>query len=70
MRTEPKPLVVVVEDEAELAKLIAVHLERAGMQTQICNRAAHALSFLKKNFANLLLLDITLPDQSGFSLMG
>jgi len=69
MRTEPKPLVVVVEDEAELAKLIAVHLERAGMQTQICNRAAHALSFLKKNFANLLLLDITLPDQSGFSLM-
>jgi DNA-binding response OmpR family regulator len=69
MRAEPKPLIVVVEDEAELAKLVAIHLERAGMQTQVCNRAAHALSFLKKNFANLLLLDITLPDQSGFSLM-
>ncbi|MBS0662490.1 MAG: response regulator transcription factor [Verrucomicrobia bacterium] len=69
MRSEPKPLIVVVEDEAELAKLIAIHLERSGMQTQICNRAAHALSFLKKNFANLLLLDITLPDQSGFQLL-
>ncbi|MDB6127549.1 MAG: two component transcriptional regulator, winged helix family [Verrucomicrobia bacterium] len=69
MRAEPKPLVVVVEDEAELAKLIAVHLERAGMQTQICNRAAHALSYLKKNFANLVLLDINLPDQSGFQLL-
>ncbi len=69
MRAEPKPLVVVVEDEAELAKLISIHLERAGMQTQVCNRAAHALAFLKKNFANLLLLDITLPDQSGFALM-
>ena len=69
MRAEPKPLVVVVEDEPELAKLIAIHLERAGMETQVCNRADHALKFLQKNFANLLLLDISLPDQSGFSLL-
>ena len=68
-RAEPKPLIVIVEDEAELAALIAQHLEKAGMHTQICNRAAHASRFLKKNFANLLLLDITLPDQSGFSLL-
>ncbi len=68
-RTEPKPLIVIVEDEAELAALIAQHLERAGMRTQVCNRGAHAAKFLKKNFANLILLDITLPDQSGFSLM-
>ncbi len=69
MRAEPKPLVVVVEDEVELANLIAEHLERAGMQTQICNRTAHALRFLKHNFANLLLLDISLPDGSGFNLL-
>lgn len=68
-RSEPKPLIVIVEDEAELAQLIAHHLEKSGMNTQICNRAAHAAKFLKKNFANLLLLDITLPDQTGFSLM-
>lgn len=68
-RTEPKPLIVIVEDEAELAALIAQHLERAGMHTQVCSRAAHASKFLKKNFANLLLLDINLPDQSGFSLL-
>lgn len=68
-RTEPKPLIVVVEDEAELAALLAVHLEKAGMNTQICNRAQHAMRFLKKNFANLVLLDINLPDQSGFSLI-
>ena len=67
-RSAPKPLIVIAEDEAELANLISVHLERAGMHTQICNRAEHAFKFLKRNFANLLLLDITLPDQSGFSL--
>jgi DNA-binding response OmpR family regulator len=67
-RTQPKPLIVIVEDEAELANLVAGHLERAGMHTQVCNRAQHALKFLKRNFANLILLDINLPDQSGFAL--
>ena len=42
-RTEPKPLIVIVEDEAELASLVAIHLEKAGMHTQVCSRAAHAL---------------------------
>ncbi|HXA13646.1 MAG TPA: response regulator transcription factor [Opitutaceae bacterium] len=69
IRSEPKPLILVVEDEEELAKLIAIHLEEAGMQAQIYNRCAHALRFLKRNFANLILLDVNLPDQSGFSLL-
>jgi DNA-binding response OmpR family regulator len=68
-RPEAKPLIVIVEDEAELAALIAQHLERGGMHTQVCNRVQHALKFLKKNFANLILLDINLPDQSGFTLV-
>lgn len=68
-RGTPQPLIVVVEDEEDLANVLAVHLEEAGMQTQICNRAEHALRYLKRNFANLMLLDISLPDQSGFALM-
>ncbi len=68
-RSEPAPLILVVEDEDELAKLIAQHLEEAGMQTQVYNRCALAFRFLKRNFANLMLLDLTLPDQSGFALM-
>lgn len=68
-RIEPKPLIVIVEDEPELATLIATHLERADMNSQICNRGQHAMRFLKKNFANLVLLDINLPDQTGFALV-
>jgi DNA-binding response OmpR family regulator len=67
-RTQPKPLIVVVEDQVELANLVAMQLEHAGMNTQVCNRAQHALKFLKRNFANLALLDVNLPDQSGFAL--
>jgi len=69
MRTAPKPLILVVEDEEELAKLVCLHLEQAGMQSQVCNRAQHAVRFLTRNFANLMLLDVNLPDQSGFSLL-
>jgi DNA-binding response OmpR family regulator len=67
-RPSPKPLIVVVEDEAELASLIGQHLEKAGMRVQLCNRAGHALKFLQRNFANLILLDLVLPDQGGFEL--
>ena len=68
-RSAPKPLIVIVEDEPALAGLIATHLENAGMHVQICNRGEHAVKFLKRNFANLMLLDINLPDQSGFALL-
>lgn len=39
------------------------------MQSQICNEAAHVVRYLKSNFANLLLLDVYLPDSTGFALM-
>ena len=69
MRAEPKPLVLVIEDESALSELICAHLEEAGMQTQSYNRCSLALRFLQNNFANLLLLDVNLPDQSGFALL-
>lgn len=69
MCAEPRPLIVVVEDEEELSKLIAQHLESVGMQTQVYNRCAPAIRFLQRNFANLLLLDLNLPDSSGFQLL-
>ncbi len=69
MSTSPKPLILIVEDEPELANIIAQQLESVGMQTQVYHRCALALRFLKRNFANLILLDITLPDQDGFSFL-
>ncbi len=69
MAAKNKPLIVIVEDEKELAALISEKLETAGMQTQVYHRATHVPHFLRNNFANLLLLDISLPDQSGFTLL-
>lgn len=69
MCAEPRPLIVVVEDEVELSKIIAQHLEEAGMNVQTYPRSAPALRFLQHNFANLILLDVNLPDGSGFEMM-
>lgn len=67
--SEPKPLVVIVEDEKELASLLSQRLEESGMMTMVCHSAEHAFRFLNRNFANLLLLDLGLPDKDGFSLL-
>lgn len=69
MGSSPKPLVVIVEDEKEIASLISEQLEAVGMLTQVYNRPNLALKFLSHNFANLMLLDVHLPDQSGFEFM-
>lgn len=66
---EPKPLILIVEDEVQLAELMAEFIHSAGMRTHICNRGAQAAVYLKEKFANLVLLDITLPDMSGFAVM-
>lgn len=69
MSRSDQPLILIVEDEPELAKLVSVYLEEAGMRTQVCNRGQIALRYLRANFANLLLLDITLPDSNGFEIL-
>ena len=65
----PKPLILVVEDDKQIAQMVAEQLEFAGMLTQVCYRGANALRFLEHNFANLILLDVNLPDQTGFALV-
>ena len=69
MAAKPKPLILIVEDEVDLAHLIAEQLEMSGMMTQVYHRASHVVRFLQNNFANLMLLDVNLPDSTGFALL-
>lgn len=64
-----KPLILIVEDEKDLADMVSQQLEAAGMLPQVFYKAAPAIRFLEKNFANLVLLDVNLPDMTGFDLL-
>ncbi len=68
MVAQAKPLILVVEDEKELAEMIAEHLELAGMIPQVFYSGGPALRFLQSNFCNLVLLDVNLPDMTGFEV--
>lgn len=59
---------LIIDDEKLLADSTAEYLNLFGVQTAVVYSAAACLDFLRENTARLLLLDITLGDQSGFAL--
>lgn len=64
-----KPFILVVEDEKELADLVTEQLESADMQIQVHNNGSNVIHFLSRNFVNLVLMDVGLPDTTGFDLL-
>ena len=65
-----KGTVLIVDDEKEIADLVAVYLEAEGYQTRVRYDAAGALEAVADpNIAiDLAVLDVMLPDMNGFHL--
>jgi two-component system, OmpR family, response regulator len=61
--------ILVVEDEARVASFIAKGLEGAGYVTETAPTGVAALDSLRDRGADLVLLDIGLPDIDGFSVL-
>lgn len=59
------PLILVVDDEADLASLVQFNLETAGYQTTVALTGEHALQLAKTSKPDLIVLDLMLPDLSG-----
>lgn len=60
--------ILVVDDEKEIADLVAVYLKNEGYRVQLCGTAAEALASLEADKPDLAILDVMLPDMDGFSL--
>lgn len=60
-------LILIVEDEADLANTVAFNLEQDGFATHVAPDAGSALAFVEaaKVKPALVLLDLMLPDQPG-----
>ena len=60
--------ILVVDDETAIADLVEVYLKGEGYTVHKCSTAAQALDCVEHQKVDLAILDVMLPDQSGFSL--
>ena len=60
--------ILVVDDEREIADLIEVYLKNDGYRVEKFYNAADALGRIARGAVSLAVLDVMLPDMSGFEL--
>lgn len=61
--------ILVVEDESSIADNIRYALATEGFEPVLCETGAEALQILDRGGIDLIVLDIGLPDVSGFQLL-
>lgn len=71
-QTAPTPVslrnVLVIEDDSDIASLIAMHLGDNGFQVQVENRGDTGLAAFKDGAFDLVVLDLMLPGVDGLAL--
>ena len=63
-----KDCILIVDDEKEIADLIALYLENEELSVIKCYTAREALSHIEVDEIDLAILDIVLPEVDGFTI--
>ena len=61
--------ILIVEDDANIAKLIEATVAIGGYEGIVCSNGAEAFRKMEQEAYDLVLLDVMLPDMSGFEIM-
>jgi len=62
--------IMIVEDEAKIARVLEIELESEGYQVVKTNNGLDALEVYRAGGIDLILLDVMLPGMSGIELLG
>ncbi len=65
-----KKLILVVDDERDLADLLVYNLKRAGYDTAVAYTGRQALDAVAARKPDLILLDVMLPELAGHRSRG
>ena len=63
------PLVTILDDEPEIRQMLSAALEEAGFRTMGFGRATEFEAALKSHTPDLCLVDLSLPDRDGLTLV-
>jgi len=63
------PLVTILDDEPEIRRILSDALEEAGFRTMGFSRATEFEAALKKTTPDVCLVDLSLPDRDGLTLV-
>ena len=61
--------ILIVEDEANIVKLISIRLERLGHSINSANNGVAALDIAREITPDLILLDVMIPVLNGFQVL-
>ncbi len=61
--------VLIVDDEPALTEVLDAYLQREGFVVETCGTVADALGAIERRPPDVLVLDVTLPDGSGFDVL-
>jgi signal transduction histidine kinase/DNA-binding response OmpR family regulator len=61
--------VLVVDDESDAREVVALMLEQCGAETMVAASANEALEILQKKQPNVIVVDIAMPGEDGYSLL-
>ena len=64
----PSPLVLVVEDDPAIARLLEVELGEAGYGVELAATGAQGLAAIERDEPAVVVLDVRLPDVDGLSV--
>jgi len=67
---QPVPCILLVDDEPAIAEAVGFALQAEGFRTRYCATGAECLAAVAEESPALILLDVGLPDGSGFGLFG
>ncbi len=61
--------VLIVDDEADIRMILRINLERMGHEVQTAPNAAQAYDLLAEGGVDTLLLDVSMPGETGLQLV-
>ncbi len=63
-----KQKILIADDDANIAELISLYLEKEGFETRKAENGRQALEILKSYAADLIVLDIMMPEMDGYEV--